>query len=74
MADDLEKRIRANRRRHTAASGRVEQLDAELSAMVKEALETKSHTWQEIAELLGRVAGREPLSKQRVYQIKEGRR
>lgn len=57
--------------RNTSARRRAEravgfQLDAELPALVREALDA-GHTWQELSEELG-------VSKARVYQIRDGTR
>lgn len=60
------RRIGTNRERRREAAGRIADLDAELPALVREALDG-GRTWQELAALLG-------VSKARVYQIRDGRR
>ena len=59
-------RIRANRARRARAAASIEQLDTELTGLVRHAFED-GYTWQQLAELLG-------VSKARVYQIREGTR
>lgn len=63
----VRKRIATNRAKHARQRAAADQLDVELTTIVKNALETGEATWQEIAEWLG-------VSKARVYQIRDGRR
>jgi hypothetical protein len=65
--DELRTWLRANRHERALASGRVDQLDAELTTKVKRAIDGKIATAAEIAETLG-------VSRARVYQIRDGRR
>lgn len=63
----VRKRIEANRVKHARHKQSADQLDTELTAIVKGALEAGEATWKEIADWLG-------VSKARVYQIRDGRR
>lgn len=67
MNDELRAWLQANRYERDLASSRVDQLDADLTTKVKQAIDAKVATAAEIAEALG-------VSRARVYQIRDGRR
>lgn len=62
----IEDDIRRNREKRKRAVARIEQIDAELAALVKKALAEGVGPTQ-----IARIAG---LSRERVYQIRDGRR
>lgn len=63
---DIVDRIRANRERHREHTDAADALDSQLRDLVKTAFE-QGHTGPELATVLG-------ISKERVYQIRDGRR
>lgn len=67
MDDEFRAWLRTNRDERTRASERVDQLDAELTERVKQALDERIATAAEVADALG-------VSRARVYQIRDGRR
>lgn len=58
--------IRANRERHREHTEAADALDSQLQSLVKTAFE-QGHTGPQLAAVLG-------ISKERVYQIRDGRR
>lgn len=63
---DILDAIRANRAQHREHIAEVDALDAHLRELVKAAFD-QGHTGPELASVLG-------ISKERVYQIRDGRR
>lgn len=63
---DIGQQIRANRRKRRNAAARIEDLDAELVELVKQAFDEGVGA-TEIADIAG-------VTRARVYQIRDGRR
>lgn len=63
---DILDAIRANRERHREYADAADVLDTQLRDLVKMAFD-QGHTGPELASVLG-------ISKERVYQIRDGRR
>lgn len=63
---DILDAIRANRERHREHTAAADTLDSQLQDLVKIAFE-QGHTGPQLASVLG-------ISKERVYQIRDGRR
>lgn len=63
---DILDAIRANRRRHQEHAAAANTLDTDLRDLVRIAFE-QGHTGPQLAAILG-------ISKERVYQIRDGRR